>query len=119
MSHTGFVKRKVSNAGKMLVPKFYEKKQQFLVDIAAVVIIDEILHDLVINSNRTGSKMILTLLPEITAVLAATISCKYTCTCPLYKGTTRDVILLFSFLIDRIIWHLVKGKFLVSFVCEQ
>ena len=38
MSRMGLVKRKASNAGKILVSEFGVMKQQFLADIAAEVI---------------------------------------------------------------------------------
>ena len=49
----GFVKRKVSNGGKVLVAEFEELKEQFIADIAAEVIMKDIPPDLIINWDQT------------------------------------------------------------------
>lgn len=49
MSRMGLVKRKASNVGKIFVSEFEVMKQQFLADIAAEVIMNEVPHALVIN----------------------------------------------------------------------
>ena len=91
-----FVKRKVSNAGKVLVSEFEELKAQFLGDIVAEVAMNEIPPDLIINWDQTALKIIPTgdrtmnksgekIVPivgsddkcQITAVLAATLTGKY------------------------------------------
>lgn len=51
----GFVKRKVSNAGKVVVA---ELKEQFLADIAAEVIMNDIPADLIINWDLRLSKLV-------------------------------------------------------------
>ena len=58
MSHMGLVKRKTSNAGEILVSEFEVMKQQFLADTAPGVIMNEIHHDVVINWDQTGIKII-------------------------------------------------------------
>ena len=58
MTRMGFVKRKASNAGKILVSQFQELKEQYLPDIAAEVIMNDIPHDLIINWDQTGLKII-------------------------------------------------------------
>ena len=85
-----FFRRKVSNAGKVLPAEYAELKEQFLADVAAEMILNDIPADLVINWDQTGLKFIPTgewtmhlsgdkIVPvvgsddkrEITAVLAA------------------------------------------------
>ena len=45
----GYVKRKCSNAGKISVSHFEEVKEEFLVDIKAEVVMNEIPHELIFN----------------------------------------------------------------------
>ena len=96
MKCIGFVKRKVSNAGKVLVAEFEELKEQFIADIASEVIMNDIPPDLIINWDQTRLKIVPTSewtmnlvgekvvsivgsddKREITTVLAATSSGKY------------------------------------------
>ena len=53
-----FVKWKVTTKSKLVVNNFDEVKQQFLVDIKAVVEMAEIPHNLIINWDQTGIKYI-------------------------------------------------------------
>ena len=53
-----FVKRKATKKSKLVVNNFDEVKQQFLVDIKAVVEMAEIPHDLIINWDQTRIKYI-------------------------------------------------------------
>lgn len=53
-----FVKRKVSNAGKVLVSEFKELKDQFLADITAEVVMNDIPPDLIVNWDQTGLKIV-------------------------------------------------------------
>ena len=50
----GFVKRRASTKAKVTVEDFEEKKDQFLLDIKAVVTLEDIPFDLVINWDQTG-----------------------------------------------------------------
>ena len=52
MSHMGFVKRKASNAGKVAILQFNELKEEYMADITAKVVLNEIPHDLVINLDQ-------------------------------------------------------------------
>lgn len=124
MRRMGFVKRKVSNAGKVLPAEYTELKEQILADIAAEVILNDILSDLVINWDQTGLKIVPTgewtmnlardkIVPvvgsddkrEITAVLAATASGKYLPPQLLFKGTTKRCHPVVSFPSSWDIWH--------------
>ena len=125
MSRMGFVKRKVSNAGKILSSAiFLELREQFLADIAAEVIMNDIHPDLIINWDQTGLKFVPTGdwtmnlsgdkvvsivgsddKREITAVLAVTITGR--CLPPqlLYKGTTSKCHPIIEFPERWDIWH--------------
>ena len=50
----GFMKRRASTKAKVTVEDFEEKKEQFLLDIKAVVTLEDIPLDLVINWDQTG-----------------------------------------------------------------
>lgn len=90
-----YVKRKSSNAGKVLVNNFIAIKEVFLADIVAEVLMNDIPNDLIINWDHTALKLVPTgqwtmhragdkIIPivnvddkrQITAVLAATMSGK-------------------------------------------
>ena len=49
-----YVKRKATTKSKLTVQRFEELKQQYLLDIKAVVEMEEIPHDLIINWDQTG-----------------------------------------------------------------
>ena len=124
MQRMGFVKRKVSNAGKVLVADFDELKQQFLADIAAEVIMNDIPAELIINWDQTGLKIIPTgdwtmhqsgekVIPivgsddkrEITAVLAGTATRQYLPPQLLYEGKTNRCHPVVAFPTGWDIWH--------------
>ena len=50
----GFVKRKATSKAKVTVDNFEELKEQFLLEINQVIVMDEIPADLVINFDQTG-----------------------------------------------------------------
>ena len=50
----GFMKRRASTKAKVTVKDFEKKKEQFLLDIKAVVTLEDIPFDLVINWDQTG-----------------------------------------------------------------
>ena len=54
LSRMGFVKRRASTKGKKLATDFHELKAQFLFDIKAMIEMEEIPQDLVINWDQTG-----------------------------------------------------------------
>ena len=124
MKRMGFVKRKVSNAGKVLVSEFEELKAQFLGDIVAEVVMNEIPPDLIINWDQTALKIVPTgdwtmnksgekIVPivgsddkrQITAVLAATLTGKYLQPQLLYQGKTHRCHPTIEFPKGWDIWH--------------
>ena len=50
----GFVKRRASTKAKISIENFEEVKAQFLLDIKAVVEMEDIPFDLIINWDQTG-----------------------------------------------------------------
>ena len=50
----GYVKRKVSNAGKFLVSQFQEIQANFLADIQAVMVMNDIPMEMVFNNDQTA-----------------------------------------------------------------
>ena len=54
----GFVRRKVSNAGKVLPAEYAELKEQCLANIAAEMILNDIPADLVSNWDQTGLRIV-------------------------------------------------------------
>ena len=54
----GFVKRKCSNAGKVLVEQFHELKEVFLADVTAEVLINDISDELIFNWDQTSLSII-------------------------------------------------------------
>ena len=124
MKHMGFVKRKVSNAGKVLLSEFDELKAQFLGDMVAEVVMNEIPPDLIINWDQTALKIVPTgdwtmnksgekIVPivgsddkrQITAVLAATLTGKYLQPQLLYQGKTHRCHPTIEFPTGWDIWH--------------
>ena len=57
LKRMGFIKRKVSNAGKVLVAEFQELKEHFVADIAPEFIMNDIPPDLIINWDQTGLRL--------------------------------------------------------------
>ena len=54
----GYVKRKCSNAGKISVSHFEEIKEEFLADIKAEVVMNEIPHELIFNWDQTAIQLV-------------------------------------------------------------
>ena len=54
LSRMGYVKRRGSTAAKVTVENFQQLREQFLIDIKAVVEVEEIPTDLIINWDQTG-----------------------------------------------------------------
>ena len=107
LKRMGYVKRKGSNAGKVTVSQFKEIQEEFLADIKAEVVMNDIPHDLIFNwdqsgiqlvptgkwtMNRAGEKVITIAHSDdkrqITAVFAATMTGKYLPPQLIYKGKT-------------------------------
>ena len=108
LGRMGFVKRRASTKAKVTVEDFEAVKAQFLTDVKAVVEINEIPHELIINWDQTGIHYVpvgsWTMDKEgakrveivgvddkrqITAVLAGSLSGDYLPPQLIYKGTTR------------------------------
>ena len=102
-----YVKRKGSNAGKTTPSQFSELKAEFLADIQAEVVMNEIPIDLIFNWDQTAIQLVPTGQwtmneakakkvviansddkRQITAVLAATMTGEYLPVQLIYKGTT-------------------------------
>ena len=58
LTRMGYVKRKCSNAGKVAVPRFLELQGDFLADIQAEVVINEIPTELVLNWDQTALHLV-------------------------------------------------------------
>ena len=58
LKRMGYVKRKCSNAGKISFDGFEEIKKEFLSDIKAEVLINDIPKDLIINWDQTGLHLV-------------------------------------------------------------
>ena len=108
LTRMGYVKRKCSNAGKVAVPRFRELQGDFLADIQAEVIMNEIPSELILNWDQTALHLVPTgqwtmhrsgekVVPitnsddkrQITAVLAVTMSGEYLPPQLIYKGKTE------------------------------
>ena len=108
LKRMGYVKRKCSNAGKISFDGFEEIKKEFLSDIKAEVLINDIPKDLIINWDQTGlhlvptgewtmhrfKEKIVTIAHsddkrQITTVLAASITGDYLPPQLIYKGKTE------------------------------
>ena len=104
----GYVKRKVSNAGKVTVIRFQEVKEEYLADIIAEVVMNEIPHSLIINwdqtalkyvpagdwtMNKAGEKVIQVAgsddKRQFTAVLAVSLTGNHLPPQLIYQGTTK------------------------------
>ena len=103
----GYVKRKCSNAGKVAVPRFNKPQADFLADVQAEVVMNEIPLQLIPNWDQTTHHLVLTGQwtmnksgkhivtisnsddkRQITAVLAVTMSGEYLPPQLTYKGKT-------------------------------
>ena len=108
LQQVGYVKRKCSNAGKVSVERFEELKDEFLADIKAEVVMNDIPIELVFNWDQTGVQLVPTgewtmhhakakVIPiahsddkrQITAVLAASLIGEYLSPQLIYKGKTE------------------------------
>ena len=58
LTRMGYVKRKCSNAGKVAVSRFLELQGDFLADIQAEVVINEIPTELVLNWDQTALHLV-------------------------------------------------------------
>ena len=54
----GYVKRKCSNAGKITVARFEEVREEFLADIKAEVLMNEIPPQLIFNWDQTAIQLV-------------------------------------------------------------
>lgn len=107
LKRMGYVKRKCSNAGKMSVARFEELKEEFLADVQAEVLMNDIPKELIFNWDQTGLQFVPTgqwtmnrakekVIPiassddkrQITAVLATTLTGEYLAPQFVFKGTT-------------------------------
>ena len=108
MKRMGYVKRKCSNAGKITLENFEEIKEEFLADVKAEVLMNEIPLDLVFNWDQTGIQLVPTgewtmhqakdkIIPishsddkrQITGVFAVTAVGRYLPVQLIYKGKTE------------------------------
>ena len=55
----GFSKRRANSKSKVLPDDFAQLKEQFLIDIKSVIVMEEIPADLVINWDQTAMKIVL------------------------------------------------------------
>jgi hypothetical protein len=107
LKRMGYEKRKGSNAGKLTVSQFKEIQEEFLADIKAEVVMNEIPNDLIFNWDQTGLQLVPTGQwtmhragekviaiansddkRQITAVFAATMTGEYFPPQVIYKGKT-------------------------------
>ena len=117
----GFVKRRGSTAAKITVTNFEELKEQYLLDVKAVVQIEEIPHEMIVNWDQTGIKYVpvdtWTMEKEgakrvqvigaddkrqITAVFAGTITGEFLPPQLIYQGTTTRCLPYIKFPAE---WH--------------
>ncbi len=118
----GLVKRRASMKSKVSVENFEELKEQYLIDIKANVVMDEIPDELVINWDQTGihyvpvsswtvekegSKRVeiagIDDERQITAVFACSITGDFLPIQLIYKGKTKKCLPTYSFPSD---WHI-------------
>ena len=107
LKRMGYVKRKGSNAGKITVSQFNEIQEEFLADIKAEVVMNDIPNDLIFNWDQTGIQLVptgqLTMnragekviaitnfddKRQVTAVFATTMTGQYLPPQVIYKGKT-------------------------------
>ena len=122
LSHMGYVKRRGSTAAKVTVENFQQLREQFLIDIKAVVEVEEIPTDLIINWDQTGINYVSTNTwtmekegtkrveiiaaddrRQITAVFAGTATGDFLPPQLIYKGTTTQCLPTTPFPTD---WHI-------------
>lgn len=120
----GYVKRKCSNAGKVSLLHFAEIKEVFLADIQAMVLMNEIPDELIVNWDQTGIQLAPTgdwtmnragakVIPihnsddkrQITAVLSASLSGEYLAPQLLYQGKTDRCHPKVTFPEGWDVWH--------------
>ena len=123
-SRMGYVKRKGSNAGKVNVEHFKEIQEEFLADIMAEVLMNEVHPDLIFNWDQTPVHYVPTgqwtmnrckekIIPiaksddkrQITAVLAVTLNGEYLPPQVIYEGKTTRCHPKVSFPEEWDIWH--------------
>ena len=124
LSRMGYTKRKCSNAGKIASANFAEIKRNFLADIQAQVLLNNIPNELIINWDQTGLPLVPTgewtmhrtgdkIVPiaksddkrQITAVLAASIAGEYLSPQLLFQGKTTRCHPSVTFPEGWDIWH--------------
>ena len=120
----GYVKRKCSNAGKITVARFEELQEEFLADIKAEVLMNDVPPSLIFNWDQTALKFVPTgewtmhrakekIIPiassddkrQITAVLAITQTGEYLPPQLIYQGKTLRCHPKVSFPEEWEIWH--------------
>ena len=120
----GYVKRKCSNAGKITVARFEELQEEFLADIKAEVLMNDIPPSLIFNWDQTALKFVPTgewtmhrakekIISiassddkrQITAVLAITLTGEYLPPQLIYQGKTLRCHPKVSFPEEWDIWH--------------
>ncbi len=111
----GLVKRRASTKSEVSVENFEELKEQYLIDIKANVVMDEIPDELVINyipvsswtMEKEGSKRLeiagIDDKRQITAVFACSITGDFLPIQLIYKGKTKKCLPGYSFPSD---WHI-------------
>ena len=120
----GYVKRKCSNAGKITVARFQEVQEEFLADIKAEVLMNEVHPLIIFNWDQTAIQFVLTgqwimhrskekVIPiaksddkrQITAVLAVTMTGEYLFPQVIYQGKTLHCHPKVSFPNGWEVWH--------------
>ena len=120
----GYVKRKCSNAGKVTVARFEEVQEEFLADIQAEVLMNDVPPSLILNWDQTAIKLVPTgewtmhrakdrVIPiassddkrQITAVLGVTLTGEYLPPQLIYQGKTLRCHPKVSFPQEWDIWH--------------
>ena len=116
LSRMNFVKRKGTTSAKMAASQFDDLKEQFLLDIKAVVEIEKIPHDLVFNWDHTGINIVpgsqwtmesigskrvevtgLGDKRQITAVFCASLAGEFLPVQLIYQGKTQACLPIFVF----------------------
>ena len=124
LDRMGYVKRKCSNAGKVSPAHFVEIKDVFLADIQAVVLMNEIPDELIVNWDQTGIQLVPTgewtmhragakVIPisncddkrQITAVLAASITGEYLAPQLIFQGKMNRCHPKVAFPQGWDVWH--------------
>ena len=124
LQRMGYVKQKCSNAGKISPTHFAEIKEVFLADIQAVVLMNEIPDELIVNWDQTGIQLVPTgdwtmhragdkVIPisnsddkrQITAVLSASITGEYLAPQLIFQGKTDRCHPKVTFPKGWDVWH--------------